>query len=301
MADQTPPRSGYPNTYFVQDRSNQDELARLQVLDQILTAGMGGVLSEQPDPSSFNRVLDVGCGTGGWLIETAKTYPHISLLIGVDASKRMIEHARAQAEAQQVIDRVEFHVMDALLILEFPDEFFDLVNHRGAASWLRTWDWSKLLSEYQRISRPGAVIRVTEGDWLTESTSPALTQLYQMTLQTVHRAGYYFTQESSGITDQLARIMRQHGIQNVQTQMHTVEFRAGTPEGQLFYENMRLGYRTSLPFLRKWTRVPDDYEAIYQQALVEMQQPDFVTTWELLTAWGTKSGRDTSHDFLYVP
>ena len=44
-----------------------------------------------------------------------------------------------------------------------------------------------------------------------------------------------------------------------------------------------------LPFLHKWTRVPHDYENIYQQALSEMQQPDFVATWNLLTAWGKTS------------
>jgi len=32
----------------------------------------------------------------------------------------------------------------------------------------------------------------------------------------------------------------------------------------------------------------DDYETIYQQALTEMQLPDFVATWRLLTAWGNK-------------
>jgi hypothetical protein len=34
--------------------------------------------------------------------------------------------------------------------------------------------------------------------------------------------------------------------------------------------------------------VPEDYEEIYQQALKEMQQPDFVATGTLLTVWGTK-------------
>lgn len=32
--------------------------------------------------------------------------------------------------------------------------------------------------------------------------------------------------------------------------------------------------------------LPEDYEAIYQQMLSEMHQPDFVAPWGLLTAWG---------------
>ena len=41
-----------------------------------------------------------------------------------------------------------------------------------------------------------------------------------------------------------------------------------------------------VPFLRKWTRVPDDYETLYRQILSEMQQPDFVARGSMLTVWG---------------
>src|SRR6266702_1969322 len=116
----TDPRREHPSAYFVQDRSNEEELTRLQIQDQMITAGMGGVLPEQPDPTIFQRILDVGCGTGGWLIEAAKTYPAISLLVGVDISSKMLDYARTQAEAGQVTDRVKFRAMDALRILEFP-------------------------------------------------------------------------------------------------------------------------------------------------------------------------------------
>lgn len=132
-----PPRE-LANTYFVQHRSAQrSEMTRLRIQDQMITTGMGGVLPEQPDPDRFQRVLDVGCGTGDWLIEAAKTYPNMSHLVGVDISAKMLAAARAQAEAQRVSDRVQFHLMDALRQLEFPNASFDLVNHRLGSSYLR--------------------------------------------------------------------------------------------------------------------------------------------------------------------
>ena len=82
--------------------------------------------------------------------------------------------------------------------------------------------------------------------------------------------------------------MSQSGLDQVQTHSSSVDYHADTPQGQRFYEEMRLFFRTLVPFFRKWTRVPDDYETLYQQALSEMQQPDFVATWGLLTAWGNK-------------
>src|SRR5215469_2794042 len=183
MSTPTNPRPEHPSTYFVQDRSNEEELSRLQTQDQMVTTSMGGVLPEQPNPAIFQRVLDVGCGTGGWLIEAARTYATMSLLVGVDVSGKMVEYARAQAAAQQVSDRVQFATMDALRMLEFPTDYFDLVNQRTGASYLRTWDWPKLLQEFQRVTRPGGVIRVTESALITESSSQGLIRLNQVFIE----------------------------------------------------------------------------------------------------------------------
>ena len=282
-----PPRE-HPSTYIVQDRSSEEELTRLQIQDHLVTVGMGGVLPEQPDPATFQSVLDVGCGTGDWLIETAKAYPTIPRLVGVDVSNRMVEFARSQAEVQQLNDRVQFQAIDALRMLEFPAHSFDLVNQRFGQSYLRKWDWPKILLEFRRMTRRNGVVRITESD-IVESTSPALTRLSQLTLNTVYQAGHFFTPERNGVTSELARLLQQSGFQHVQTRAFTLEYRGGTADGQRFAEDMGYVFRTALPFLRKWTRVPDDYEAIYQQMLSEMQRPDFVATWSMLTAWGYNS------------
>lgn len=284
------PNHEHPSTYFVQDRSSEEEMTRLQIQDQMLTTSMGGVLPEQPDPTIFQRVLDVGCGTGGWLIEAAKTYPTMTRLVGVDVSKKMIDYARAQAEAQQVEDRVEFHVMDALRRLEFPDNSFDLINQRLGVSYLRTWDWPKLLSEYRRVSRRDAVIRITESD-IFHANTPAFTQLSDLFLNVLAQAGHLATPQMDATLSVLPSLLSRNGIQHVRTQLHELIYQAGTPGGDQFAEDAKHTFRTLLPFFHKWTRVPENYEEIYQQMLDEVKQPDFEGRWTFLTAWGNNPAK----------
>lgn len=282
------PHREHPSTYFVPDRSNEDELSRLHIQDHLLTASMGGVFSEQTSPINFRRVLDVGCGTGDWLIEAAIAYPGISQLVGVDVSSKVLEYARMQAVARGVDDRVEFYTMDALRMLEFPNMYFDLVNQRLGMSYLRTWDWPKLLQEYQRVCASEGMLRITEADFIASSTSPALKRLYDIALPAFYKAGYYPKHEHDGVICALADLLHRYGVQRVDTRLYRLEYRFGTAEWQDFYEDIRLVFQTVLPFLYKWTHLPDDYDTIYRQALREMRQPGFVTTWDVLTAWGYK-------------
>ena len=276
------------SAYFVQDHENVEELTRLEGQDRMLTNAMGGVLPELADPDHLQRVLDVGCGTGGWLMEVARTYPQITQLVGADISGKMMMYARTQAAHQGLDQRVRFEIMDALRILEFPPASFDLVNQRLGASWIRQWEWRKLLQEYQRVTRPGGVIRLTEAA-IVESNSPALTTLCQLVLEASFRSACFFERRPDGIIFYLVHLMALHGIEAIQTRDCALVFQAGTPEHQQFSEDMRSFFRVSLPFLHKWTRVPSNYDAICQQAMNEIQQPDFVATWPFRTVWGTRS------------
>ncbi|HLZ58820.1 MAG TPA: class I SAM-dependent methyltransferase [Ktedonosporobacter sp.] len=278
----------WPNTYVVQDRSNQEELQRLHLQDQLVTVVLGGSLPEQADPTQFRRVLDMACGTGGWLIELAHTFPEISQLIGVDSSKRMISFAHAQAEARQVSARVEFRLMDAFSLFAFSDDLFDLANLRFALSFLRTWEWPQVLRELRRVTRGGGIIRLTEADLPDQSTSPALLQLCSLLAQAYNQAWKYFRPQARGVAADLAGLLEQQGLHNVQTRISRPEIQSGTVAGQLFFEDMRSLFRTNVPFLQKWTRVPENYTDLYQQMLVEMQQPDFVVANQTITAWGSK-------------
>ncbi len=296
MATEPQKSKEHPSTYVVQDRSNEEELLRVHLQDQLVTSGMGGALPEQEDPSRFQRVLDVACGTGDWLITLAQQAPDTTLLVGADVSKSIIDYARKQAHEADLAERVEFRVMDALRMLEFPSASFDLVNQRFGGTYLRTWDWPGLLQELRRVARPGATIRITDCDMPTSNT-PAFDALQNLFAGAMKQSGHLFSSERDGITSALEPIMRQAGLFNLQTRVHLLEYRAGTKEGQLYAENVQYLFRTTAPFLRKWAKVPGEYDRLYQQALQEMQQPDFVATWRLLTVWGTSPQAERRHLF----
>ena len=280
------PRREHPSTYVVQDRSNEEEMNRLRIQGQMLNASMGGVLSEQPNPDRFRQVLDVGCGPGIWAIEAAQKYPGM-FLTGIDISGRMLEYAREQAAAQGVAGQIEFRMMDALRMLEFPAHSFDLVNLRSGISWMRKWDWPKLISEFLRVTRPGGVVRVTESDIPQASNGPMFNRWFEMGLCGLFQAGNFFEQEPTGLTVHIAPLLHQHGVQDVQTHPYILEYQGGTPQGLAFSEDWSRGFRTHRPFLQKWGCASQEYDAICQQATKEMQQSDFHVTWNFLTAWGT--------------
>lgn len=274
-----------PSTYVVQNRSSEEELSRLSIQDQMITGGMGGVLPEQPDPAQFRRVLDVGCGPGGWLIEAALAYPSISVLVGVDISTKMVTYARQQAYKRGVAGRVEFQIMDALRMLEFPKGFFDVVNQRFGGSFLRTWDWQKLLAEYKRV---GKMVRITESRIL-ESNSPALNELWGLLQAALYHAGHFASSTPDGYTKELGPLLQRHGFRQVKTYVYPLRMEArmqDTSSFQAFIEDQMYGFRTVSPFLEKWGQKPAHYEEIYQRMLQEVQTDQFWAEWVIMTFCG---------------
>ncbi len=156
----------------------------------------------------------------------------------------MIEYARAQAQSRGLTDGVEFLVMDALHPLKFPDASFDLVNLRLGSSFLLVTDWPRLLDELLRVTRPGGIVRVT--DYVTiQSTSPAYNRIIKMGLCALYRSGHSLTEEQTGVTHELDRLLSERGCTPVQTRDATLEFIAGTVGGQHLYEDILtqdLGY-----------------------------------------------------------
>ena len=273
------------NTYFVQ-KNLQEELTRLDSQDQMLTGSIGGPMPEQPETFAPRKVLDVGCGTGSWLFDVANAYSSTTELVGIDINHEMVKYACHQAENRQLTERVQFRTMDALSVLHFPNGYFDLVNQRLGVSFVRSWDWLPLLTEFSRVTKHKGIIRLTENEFLIESNSSSLRQLNELTLKAFSRAGHTFAETSEGVTGELARLLQQAGLKDVQMRRYVMSYRAGTPAVQAFHENAKQFYHALIPFLQKWGQLPSDYNDIYQQALSDILKPDFAADWGNVTAWG---------------
>src|SRR5262249_33556465 len=148
------------------------EMARQLVLHNRLSEEMGGILPEAVDLSHVQRVLDVACGAGAWLLDLARTYPHIQC-IGIDKSKLLVDYANSLAWnrglrnlASQVQD---LRHLDSKLL---PQGGFGLVNVSFIAGAVLTTDYAALMQTLFELTRPGGILRWTELE-LPITNSPA--------------------------------------------------------------------------------------------------------------------------------
>jgi ubiquinone/menaquinone biosynthesis C-methylase UbiE len=108
-----------------------------------------GLVPETP------RVLDVGCGTGGFLRLAAERFP-TARLAGADPSAQMLERAEV---ANPAPDRLTF-VHAQAEALPFDDGLFDLaVSTMSFHHWA---DQAKGLGEIARVLRPGSAFLLAD-------------------------------------------------------------------------------------------------------------------------------------------
>ena len=113
------------------------------------------------------RVLDVGCGTGGYLrIMAPLVAPGAA--VGIDVSATLI--ARAQQLAAAAEANVSFQVGDAYK-LPFPDASFDrVVASQVLLHLAEPW---RAVAQMRRVLAPGGLLSIGEWDW--DSTCLAVT------------------------------------------------------------------------------------------------------------------------------
>jgi SAM-dependent methyltransferase len=290
MTDNSEEAASHERSYegYVIEAENAAEMARLMLQDRLLTRVMGGTLPEQEDLSGITRVLDVACGPGGWLLDLAAHYPHMQG-VGIDISQLMIAYAHEQATKED-LSNVQFHVMDVTKPLPFPDNSFDLINGRLLTGFLSTQQWSELLQECYRMTRPGGILRLTDGEW-GFTNSAAFDKLCDLGWTALHRTGHTFSPRgrTCGTANMLRLLLRRAGYEEIAYQAHAVDYSAGTEMHESNCQNMLIVSKLSQPFLKQMQlATQEELDYLYQQMEEDMQKEDFCAVDYFLTVWGRK-------------
>jgi ubiquinone/menaquinone biosynthesis C-methylase UbiE len=279
----------FTNTYVFNPES-PTELARLINQDRTMTTAMRGPLAGIADCSSLSHLLDLGCGPGGWVLDTAFALPEAEVE-GVDISHIMVDYANARARSQQLLN-ASFGVMDLTRPLDFPDVSFDVVNARFLVGVLQRDVWSPFLSECTRILRPGGILRLTEVVDGGVTSSAAVNHLMALFTRSLWLAGYGFSPDgnSVGMTHVLPRFLREGGYQQVRLLPHALEYSANMDAWAEQYHNIEIaGYQMKSILMKFGLITSEAFEETLQQAFIDMHSETFCGVIHFTTVLGVKT------------
>ncbi|RIA92643.1 S-adenosyl-L-methionine-dependent methyltransferase [Glomus cerebriforme] len=125
-------------------------------------------------------ILDVGCGSGSWLLEVARMYPN-NQYFGVDIAPLFPTNG--------LPENVHFVMGNILNGLPFLCETFDFVHQRFLVRNFNTRNWQMAIKELTRVAKPGAQIELMEMDLITYNQGPTTKKLFEAFLAAMHSRG----------------------------------------------------------------------------------------------------------------
>jgi SAM-dependent methyltransferase len=209
--------------------------------------------------------------------------------MGFDIDEQMIEYANTQARVGK-LENASFQVMNALDPLDYPDNFFDLVNARFLAVIQRP-AWPQVVQELFRITRPGGFIRLTEAEDVSVTTSPAFEKMAVIFSQAcrIGDIGFSPTGRSTGYPPKLPYFLRKVGCTNIQKYASIVEWSAGTEAHAAVAQDLKIFFRLLQPFMiGVGAATEEELEQLHRDMEVELRAEDFCAFWTFFTVWGQK-------------
>ncbi|CAB4444700.1 unnamed protein product [Rhizophagus irregularis] len=116
---------------------------------------------EQELQSDSMRILDVGCGSGTWILEMASEYPNAHFT-GVDIARLYPLEIKPE--------NVSFAQANVLVGLPFPDDTFDFIHMSFMLFAFTLKNWEIAINELIRVCKPGGYVELMEKDifWFNE-------------------------------------------------------------------------------------------------------------------------------------
>lgn len=144
----------------------------MDVIDNVLRFKLSPApsLATIPAPS---RVLDLGCGTGGWAIQAARAWPNAEV-VGFDLVNVQINLACVEPSVARRITWQHGNFLSTRL--PFEDDYFEHVHIQSISKGVPEHKWSSLFQEIHRVLTPAGSVEIIEDDiifpvlprWFTE-------------------------------------------------------------------------------------------------------------------------------------
>jgi SAM-dependent methyltransferase len=289
------------NTYLL-DPELEEEMNRLTQQGRLFNKAYGllppnitnllqlpSVLSEERHTP---RILDVGCATGEWGLALGAKFRQSQIeIVGVDISERMIAYARQQALIQE-LPQVYFQVANALKVLPFDAESFDLIHLRIANAFIPRAAWEHVFREYWRMLRPQGILISTEPETGTTTfQNPATAQIMRWFAQALFVSGLGFWDGGSliGIHAMQPKFFRDAGFEKIEV-FPIFNFTSfGSPDYLQFMEIGHTLIQSIESLVVDRLGVPkEEFHRVYELSRLEELQDTYQDYHTVLTITGMK-------------
>ncbi|KAH8825226.1 hypothetical protein DL96DRAFT_1712246 [Flagelloscypha sp. PMI_526] len=142
-------------------RDYERDVLDLDVWENLFCQQLCGSLTFHKFETPPSKVLDLGCGTGIWVMNCARVWKN-SQFVGLDLVP--LHPDLRKVGSSELADRITWVQGNFLEGLPFPNEEFDFVHIKRIAMGVPEDKWDALMEEITRVMKPGAAFEMIEED-----------------------------------------------------------------------------------------------------------------------------------------
>jgi 2-polyprenyl-3-methyl-5-hydroxy-6-metoxy-1,4-benzoquinol methylase len=289
---QDPERDSEKQEALYQTRIQKAEILMNGLLHQIFLQAQGGQLYPAKIPvNRMQRVIDLGCGNGEWVLELSRRFPQVQIL-GVDRDDDALHRANVRRNAGN-FRMAGFRKLDLSGELQVLDGYFDFVHLRRCGRFMLPEHLPAFLQECVRILRPGGWL-VTSDVEICEVSSPAFMRIYAALLKA--RVALKMSLDWSGMTvgiaAQLYPLLIQASLENVTYELHTIDlgYMGGNYAQSFLLEIISLATLLEPLLIEQGLFDAEGFDELHSQAEKEVRADDRCGWGLVVTAYGQKGG-----------
>ena len=223
------------------------------------------------------RILDIGSGTGRWLMEMAQEFPGAALT-GMNLTLPEPEKAAFPSN-------YHFQAGNALDGLPFEDASFDFVHQRLLLFAIPLVCWPQLINELALVTRRSGWVELIEVNPYFQQMGPATTRIVDLVVQAATQRGL-----DMNISQRMTSLLGEAGLRRVGTSTQIVPLgHWGGHLGRMALADIDAVLQAMKPLVVAQTRTDlEEFEGLAIQMLKEVEE--FHTTFTFHVAYGSTRG-----------